>query len=162
MAEPWGGHGTGRRPGVGDWVVDLCGGERVDVQSARDEHPAVGQHQRVQQVELARLQYLSTRLVRRWSHLERQRGASNASLRAVMAATGQMGTASSDALISSDAAAFGQSKARLLQDYDIQGGVLKARENEYDIQATGAWIKGVTGAMGAGAQGGVNTSLLAK
>ena len=26
------------------------------------------------QVELARLQYLSTRLVRRWSHLERQRG----------------------------------------------------------------------------------------
>ena len=41
-------------------------------------------------------------------------------------------------------------------------GVLKARENEYDIQATGAWIKGVTGAMGAGAQGGVNTSLLAK
>ena len=94
--------------------------------------------------------------------LERQRGASNASLRAVMAATGQMGTASSDALISSDAAAFGQSKARLLQDYDIQGGVLKARENEYDIQATGAWIKGVTGAMGAGALGGVNTSLLAK
>ena len=26
------------------------------------------------QVELARLQYLTTRLVRRWSHLERQRG----------------------------------------------------------------------------------------
>lgn len=31
-------------------------------------------HEGLLQVELARLQYLSTRLVRRWSHLERQRG----------------------------------------------------------------------------------------
>ena len=31
-------------------------------------------HEGKLQVELARLQYLSTRLVRRWSHLERQRG----------------------------------------------------------------------------------------
>lgn len=31
-------------------------------------------HEGKMQVELARLQYLSTRLVRRWSHLERQRG----------------------------------------------------------------------------------------
>ena len=33
-------------------------------------------HEGKLQVELARLQYLSTRLVRRWSHLERQRGGS--------------------------------------------------------------------------------------
>src|SRR6202008_5144518 len=31
-------------------------------------------HEGKLQVELARLQYLSTRLVRRWSHLERQQG----------------------------------------------------------------------------------------
>src|SRR6185295_4567475 len=31
-------------------------------------------HEGKLQVDLARLQYLSTRLVRRWSHLERQRG----------------------------------------------------------------------------------------
>lgn len=31
-------------------------------------------HEGILQVELARMQYLSTRLVRRWSHLERQRG----------------------------------------------------------------------------------------
>ena len=36
--------------------------------------PSARSHEGKLQVELARLQYLSTRLVRRWSHLERQRG----------------------------------------------------------------------------------------
>lgn len=85
--------------------------------------------------------------------LEKQRGASAASLRAVMAATGQLNTASTDALVSTDAANFGVSKSRLLQDYEIEGGFMRAREDEFGRQATGSLVKTGLGVAGAAARG---------
>ena len=72
------GHQPLHRHGVGCALQGLHIGHAVAVQAVQQ------MAQRVQvrggggglQVELARLQYLSTRLVRRWTHLERQRGAS--------------------------------------------------------------------------------------
>lgn len=91
--------------------------------------------------------------------LERQRGASDAALRAMLAATGQSGTASATALAEANSGAFGRSKARLLQDYEIRGGVLQARKAEYNTQATSALVKGFTNAAGSGAAGYVNSLL---
>lgn len=92
--------------------------------------------------------------------LERQRGASDAALRAMMAATGMTGTASATSLAEANSGAFGRSKARVLQDYEIRGGVLQARKNELNTQANAAWVKGVTNAAAAGAGGYTNTLLV--
>lgn len=85
--------------------------------------------------------------------LERRRMASASSLKAALAASGQLNTASSDVLRSTDASVFGVEKARLLQDYSIQGGVLQARTKEYGTQSTGALMKGTFDVAGAGARG---------